>query len=359
MWKGNSQVDLAMPIETLDFEEPIGVVLKEIEALELGPRTPERHQKLEALRQRVETLRQEIYSALSPWQQVLVARHPNRPHTLDYVERIFTDFTEIHGDRRFGDDPAIVCGLARFGDQPVLVVGHQKGRGTREKIRRHFGYARPEGYRKAMRAMQLAEKFRRPIIVFVDTPAAYPGIDSEERGVAEAIATNLREMAMLRVPVVVIISGEGGSGGALGLAIGDRILIQEHAVYSVIPPEGCAAILWRDAEQKMAAAAALKITARDLLALQVVDEIVPEPLGGAHADLEAASRMVEQALRINLDQVAALSPEDRLERRYQKFRRMGDVGLDSTPDPPAVADRPTESLAETESGSGPVEAPSD
>lgn len=348
-----------MPIETLDFEAPIGVVLKEIEALELGPRTPERHQKLEALRQRVETLRQEIYSTLSPWQQVLVARHPNRPHTLDYVERIFTDFTEIHGDRRFGDDPAIVCGLARFGDQPVLVVGHQKGRGTREKIRRNFGYARPEGYRKAMRTMQLAEKFRRPIIVFVDTPAAYPGIDSEERGVAEAIATNLREMAMLRVPVVVIISGEGGSGGALGLAIGDRILIQEHAVYSVIPPEGCAAILWRDAEQKMAAAAALKITARDLLALQVVDEIVPEPLGGAHADLEAASRMVEQALRINLDQVAAWSPEDRLERRYQKFRRMGDVGLDATPDPPAVADRPTESLTETESGSGPVEAPSD
>ena len=358
MWKGNGQLVLAMPIETLEFEEPIGVVLKEIEALELGLRTPEREQQLDALRQRIETLRQEIYSALSPWQQVLVARHPNRPHTLDYVERIFSDFTEIHGDRRFGDDPAIVCGLARFGGQSVLVVGHQKGRGTREKIRRNFGYARPEGYRKALRAMQLAEKFRHPIIVFVDTPAAYPGIDSEERGVAEAIATNLREMAMLRVPVVVIISGEGGSGGALGLAVGDRILIQEHAVYSVIPPEGCAAILWRDAEQKMAAAAALKITARDLLALQVVDEIVPEPLGGAHADLEAASRMVEQALRINLDQVAGLSPGDRLERRYQKFRRMGDVGLDVTPVPPK-ADRPTESLGETEGGSGPVEAPSD
>ena len=359
MWKGNGQLVLAMAIETLEFEEPIGVVLKEIEALELGPRTPERQQQLDALGQRVETLRQEIYSALSPWQQVLVARHPNRPHTLDYVERIFTDFTEIHGDRRFGDDPAIVCGLARFSEQPVLVVGHQKGRGTREKIRRNFGYARPEGYRKALRAMQLAEKFNRPVIVFIDTPAAYPGIDSEERGVAEAIATNLREMAMLRVPMVVIISGEGGSGGALGLAIGDRILIQEHAVYSVIPPEGCAAILWRDAEKKMAAAAALKITARDLLALQVVDEIVPEPLGGAHADLEAASRMVEQALRINLDQVASLSPADRLEQRYHKFRRMGEVGLDTAPDPPAAADPPTESLAEAESGSGPVQAPSD
>ena len=209
-----------MSIEILEFEEPIGELLKEIEALELKPPTPERKQTLETLRQRVGTLRQEIYSTLTPWQQVLVARHPSRPHTLDYVERIFSDFTEIHGDRRFGDDPAIVCGLARFGEQPVLVVGNQKGRGTREKIRRNFGYAKPEGYRKALRAMQLAEKFHRPIIVFVDTPAAYPGIGSEERGVAEAIATNLREMAMLRVPVIVIVSGEGGSGGALGLAIG-------------------------------------------------------------------------------------------------------------------------------------------
>ena len=346
------------PIETLEFEEPIGVLLKEIDALELRSRTPERQQELDTLRQRVATLRQEIYSALSPWQQVLVARHPSRPHTLDYVEQIFADFTEIHGDRRFGDDPAIVCGLARFGDEAVLVVGHQKGRGTREKIRRNFGYARPEGYRKAMRAMRLAEKFDRPVIVFVDTPAAYPGIDSEERGVAEAIATNLREMAMLRVPVIVIISGEGGSGGALGLAIGDRILIQEHAVYSVIPPEGCAAILWRDAEQKMAAAEALKITARDLLDLHVVDEVVPEPVGGAHTDLEAASRLVEQALRVNLDQVAALSPGERLERRYQKFRRMGDVGIEVTPAPRA-ADPPAESPVETEHRSGPAEAPGD
>lgn len=348
-----------MPIETLDFEEPIGVLLKELDALELRPRTLERQQEIDTLRQRVVTLRQEIYSSLSPWQQVLVARHPDRPHTLDYVERIFTDFTEMHGDRRFADDPAIVCGLARFGEQPVLVVGHQKGRGTREKIRRNFGYARPEGYRKAMRAMRLAEKFGRPIIVFVDTPAAYPGIESEERGVAEAIATNLREMAMLRVPVVVIISGEGGSGGALGLAIGDRILILEHAVYSVIPPEGCAAILWRDADQKMAAAAALKITARDLLDLQVVDEIVPEPVGGAHTDIEGAARMVEQALRRHLDQVADMSADDRLERRYQKFRGMGDVGLESAPTEPA-ADQPVASSAtETDDRAGEAEAAPD
>ena len=317
-----------MPIETLGFEEPIGVLLKEIESLKLRSRTAERQQEFDTLRQRVEALRREIYSTLSPWQRVLVARHPSRPHTLDYVDQIFTDFTELHGDRRFADDPAIVCGLARFDDQAVLVVGHQKGRGTRENIHRNFGYARPEGYRKAMRAMRLAEKFDRPVIIFVDTPAAYPGIDSEERGVAEAIATNLRDMAMLQVPIIVIISGEGGSGGALGLAIGDRILIQEYAVYSVIPPEGCAAILWRDAGQKIAAAEALKITARDLLALKVVDEMVPEPVGGAHADFKTASRLIEEAIRANLNHVSDLSRSDRLEQRYQKFRRMGDVGIE-------------------------------
>jgi len=330
-----------MPIETLEFEEPIGALLKEIESLKLRSRTAERQHEFDTLRQRVENLRREIYSSLSPWQQVLVARHPSRPHTLDYVHQIFSDFTELHGDRRFADDPAIVCGLARFDDQAVLVVGHQKGRGTRENIRRNFAYARPEGYRKAMRVMRLAEKFDRPVIIFVDTPAAYPGIDSEERGVAEAIATNLRDMAMLQVPIIVIISGEGGSGGALGLAIGDRILMQEYAVYSVIPPEGCAAILWRDAEQKIAAAEALKITARDLLALKVVDEIVSEPVGGAHADFKTASRLIEEAIRANLSRVSDLSQSDRLEQRYQKFRRMGDVGIEigqatlpATPEPP-------------------------
>ena len=347
--RGSTTHESLMPIETLEFEKPIGVLLKEIKTLKLRSRTSERQQEFDTLRQRVETLRREIYSALSPWQQVLVARHPSRPHTLDYVNEIFRDFTELHGDRRFGDDPAIVCGLARFDDQAVLVVGHQKGRGTRENIHRNFGYAKPEGYRKAMRAMRLAEKFDRPIIVFVDTPAAYPGIDSEERGVAEAIATNLRDMAMLQVPVIVIISGEGGSGGALGLAIGDRILMQEHAVYSVIPPEGCAAILWRDAEQKIAAAEALKITARDLLALKVVDEIVPEPVGGAHTDLKAACRLVEEVLRVNLHQASDLSQSDRLEQRYQKFRHMGDVGIEiAQAASPSAPDRSTKPPAEAE-----------
>ena len=216
--------------DALEFEEPIGVLLREIEALRMLPRTKPRQEELEQLDKRVAELRREIFDSLTPWQHVLVARHADRPHTLDYVNRLFTDFTEIHGDRRYGDDPAIVAGFARFGDAPVMIVGHQKGRNTREKIHRNFGYARPEGYRKALRAMKLAEKFERPIVVFVDTPAAYPGIESEERGVAEAIAVNLREMAMLAVPVVVIVAGEGGSGGALGIAIGDRILIQQFAI---------------------------------------------------------------------------------------------------------------------------------
>ena len=269
-----------MHSETLDFEEPIVVLLKEIQALSLLPRTAERQREIEQLRARVETVRREIYAHLTPWQRVLVARHPNRPNTLDYVARLFTEFTELHGDRRFGDDHAVVAGFAFLDGRPVLVVGHQKGSDTKQKIFRNFGYTRPEGYRKALRTMKCAEKFGRPIIVFVDTPAAYPGIESEERGVAEAIAYNLREMTMLAVPVVVLITGEGGSGGALGLAVGDRVLIQEFAIYSVIPPEGCAAILWRDASHKVEAADALKLTAPDLLAMRVVDEIVPERVAG-------------------------------------------------------------------------------
>ena len=317
-----------MALETLDFEEPIAVLLKEIDTLRLLTRTRERQQEIETLGERVGSVRREIYAKLTPWQQVLVARHPSRPHTLDYVERLFTDFVEIHGDRRFGDDAAIVAGFARLEDQEVLVVGHQKGRGTREKIRRNFGYARPEGYRKALRVMKLAEKFGRSIVVFVDTPAAYPGIDSEERGVAEAIAHNLREMAMLEVPTIVIVAGEGGSGGALGLAIGDRILIQEFAVYGVIPPEGCAAILWRDVGKKVEAAEALKLLPADLMAMEVVDEIVPEPVGGAHTDAAAAAQMLRGPLRAALEQVAALSNAERLERRYQKFRQMGNIGVE-------------------------------
>jgi len=313
--------------ELLEFEEPIGVLLKEIEAISMLPETEQRRQDIGRLEERITLIRGELYNRLTPWQRVLVARHPSRPTTLDYIERLFTDFIEIRGDRRFADDHAIVCGLARYRDDEILVVGHQKGSDTKQKIYRNFGYARPEGYRKALRAMQLAQKFGRSIVSFVDTPAAYPGIDSEERGVAEAIALNLREMSMLTVPVIVVVHGEGGSGGALGLAVGDRILMHEFAIYSVIPPEGCAAILWRDASRKMAAAEALKITAPDLLAMQVIDEIIKEPIGGAHTDPAGATRLLDPALAAALATSRAMSVETRLEERYQKFRRMGSVGI--------------------------------
>src|SRR5512134_218561 len=315
-----------MPADLLEFEEPIGVLLKEIEALSMLPQTPERQRSIESLQRRAEQIRAEIYANLTPWQRVLVARHPNRPNTLDYVERLFTGWDELHGDRRFADDTAIVCGFGDYKGQPVCIVGHQKGRDTKQKIYRNFGYARPEGYRKALRVMQLAHKFSRPIIVFIDTPAAYPGVESEERGVAEAIAYNLREMMMLEVPIIVVVTGEGGSGGALGIAIGDRVLMQEFAVYSVIPPEGCAAILWRDANRKVEAAEALKITAPDLLALGLIDTIIPEPVGGAHNDLDAATALVDQAIDQALADVSALSIAARLDARYEKFRRMGEAG---------------------------------
>lgn len=321
--------------ELLEFEEPVGVLLKEIEALKMLPPTDERRRDIERLERRVESIRTDIYASLTPWQRVQVARHPARPTTLDYVERLFTDFVEIHGDRRFADDHAIVIGMARYKDAPVLVVGHQKGSDTKQKIFRNFGYARPEGYRKALRAMKMAEKFRRPVVCFVDTPAAYPGIESEERGVAEAIAVNLREMALLDVPVIIVIHGEGGSGGALGIAVGDRILMHEHAIYSVIPPEGCAAILWRDSAKKVEAAAALKLTAPDLLALGVIDEIVPEPIGGAHTNPTKAATLLDSALYRALAAVSALEGPARLEARYQKFRHMGDVGLSAEPAEPA------------------------
>lgn len=319
-----------MPSETLDFEEPIAVLLKEIEALSMLPRTPERDREIDGLRRRIESIRKELYARLTPWQCVQVARHPSRPSTLDYVNRLFTDFTELHGDRRFSDDHAIVTGFATYKGQPVLVVGHQKGSDTKAKIYRNFGYAKPEGYRKAIRTMKLAEKFKRPIIVFVDTPAAYPGIESEERGVAEAIAYNLREMAMLAVPVIVLVTGEGGSGGALGIAIGDRILMQEFAIYSVIPPEGCAAILWRDSSRKIEAAEALKITAPDLLAMGIVDEIVPEPTGGAHTDPDGAAAVIDSRLASVLASVSAESPNMRTASRYKKFRQMGRLGVEFT-----------------------------
>ena len=312
--------------DLLEFEEPIGVLQKEIEALSMLPRTPERERSIESLRRRADEIRHELFANLTPWQRVLVARHPARPNTLDYVERLFTGFDELHGDRRFADDPAIVCGLASYKGEPVAVIGHQKGRDTKQKIFRNFGYARPEGYRKALRVMQLAAKFRRPLVVFIDTPAAYPGVESEERGVAEAIALNLREMIMLEVPIVVIVCGEGGSGGALGIAIGDRVLMQEFSVYSVIPPEGCAAILWRDANKKIEAAAALKITAPDMLALGLIDAIIPEPAGGGHNDYDAASALVDQALSTALAELAVLDVAQRLDARYDKFRKMGAEG---------------------------------
>jgi acetyl-CoA carboxylase carboxyl transferase subunit alpha len=312
--------------ELLEFEEPIGVLQKEIEAISMLPETAQRRQDIVRLEQRITAIRKDLYEQLTPWQCVLVARHPSRPTTLDYIEQLFTEFVEIRGDRRYADDHAIVCGMARYKDEEVLVVGHQKGSDTKQKIYRNFGYARPEGYRKALRAMQLAQKFNRPIISFVDTPAAYPGIESEERGVAEAIAVNLREMAMLTVPIVIVIHGEGGSGGALGIAVGDRILMHEFAIYSVIPPEGCAAILWRDSGRKVEAAEALKLTAPDLLALGVIDEIVKEPIGGAQTSPMEAMQLLDTPLSRALAESAALDVDARLEQRYQKFRKMGSVG---------------------------------
>ncbi len=322
-----------MPIDALlEFEEPIAIILKEIEALELLPRTDARDREIEQLRRRIESVRADLYRLLTPWQRVLVARHPNRPGLEHFIQNLFSGFVEIHGDRRYADDHAIMTGFAEFKGQPALIVGHVKGTDTKDKIFRNFGYARPEGYRKALRAMRIAEKFRRPILVFVDTPAAYPGIESEERGVAEAIAVNLRDMMLIDTSIVVMVTGEGGSGGALGIAIGDRILMQEFAIYSVIPPEGCAAILWRDAGKKVEAAEALKLTAPDLLQAGLIDEIVREPSGGAHNDPVAATRTLEAALTRALADMAGTTSEQRLEARYAKFRSMGKLGADFTED---------------------------
>jgi len=318
-----------MPADTLEFEEPIAVLLKEIEALAMLPRTPQRQAEMDGLHRRVQSIRADIYAHLTPWQRVLVARHPSRPSVLDYVNRLFTEFTEISGDRRFADDHAIITGFAKYKEEPVMIVGHHKGAGgdTKQKIFRNFGYARPEGYRKALRTMKLAEKFGRAVIAFIDTPAAYPGVESEERGIAEAIAFNLREMAALNVPIIVIVHGEGGSGGALGIAIGDRIVMHEFAIYSVIPPEGCAAILWRDAGRKVEAAEALLLTAPDLERFGVIDEIVAEPIGGAHTDHERAAALLDVALERALADVWAMEPSERLDARYRKFRAMGNIGI--------------------------------
>src|SRR5262245_19360228 len=317
-----------MPPDTLEFEEPIALLLKELEAMAMLPMTPERQRSIDSLNHRIDAIRGEIYKNLTPWQRVLVARHPSRPTVLDYVNRLFTEFTEISGDRRFADDHAVVAGFARYKDEPMLIVGHHKGGGdTKQKIYRNFGYAKPEGYRKALRAMKLAEKYGRSVIAFIDTPAAYPGIESEERGISEAIALNLREMAALDVPIVVIVHGEGGSGGALGLAVGDRILMHEFAIYSVIPPEGCAAILWRDSGKKVEAAEALKLTAADLLRLGVIDEIVPEPRGGAHTNVDVAATLLDTVLDRTLNDVNSMNSDARSRARYAKWRAMGNVGI--------------------------------
>jgi acetyl-CoA carboxylase carboxyl transferase subunit alpha len=284
--------------------------------------------EVERLRAEVERLRKDNSGAA--YQRTLLARHDLRPYTLDYVQRLFKDFCEIHGDRRFGDDPALVTGMAVYHGVPVMIVGHQKGRDIKQRQYRNFGCPQPEGYRKAMRAMKLADKFRRPIICFVDTPGAYPGLGAEERGQAEAIAFNLREMARLEVPVIVCIVGEGGSGGALAIAVGNRILMQENAIYTVITPEGCSAILWKDQEHVDAAAAALKITAADLKALGVIDEIVPEPPNGAHTDHDAAADLLDRQLRPCLEELLRMPGPEIRRQRYLKFRKLGAISSLST-----------------------------
>ena len=292
----------------LDFEKPLVELEEQIEQIRQLARDSEVDVSQQLLQ--LETLatrrRREIFESLSPAQKIQVARHPQRPSTLDYIQVITDEWVELHGDRRFADDHAIVTGMAQFRGEPVFVLGHQKGRDTQQKIFRNFGYARPEGYRKALRVMKMAEKFKRPVIVFVDTPAAYPGAESEERGVAEAIALNLREMALLDTPIVVLVCGEGGSGGALGIAIGDRVLMQEFSMYSVIPPEGCASILWRDGKQGAKAAEALRLAAPDLEHLGIVDGVLPEPVGGAHRDAAAAAATLKAALIEQLDALAGV-----------------------------------------------------
>jgi acetyl-CoA carboxylase carboxyl transferase subunit alpha len=280
-------------------------------------------EEISRIRMEVDELKRDFYANLASWQKVQLARHPQRPYTDDFIKLLFEDFSEIHGDRGFADDSAMITGMARFHGKPCLVIGTQKGRGTKQRVAHNFGQAKPEGYRKALRAMRLAAKFGRPIFVFVDTPGAYPGVDGEERGQAEAIARNIREMARIAVPIIVTITGEGGSGGALAIAVGDRVYMLENSIYSVISPEGCASIMWRDATKAELAAEALKITAPDLLDLKLIDEVVPEPEGGAHNDYEAAAKMLDSVLDRALQELSLLSSQQLLDHRYEKFRAMG------------------------------------
>ncbi len=296
---------------------------KDVEELRHLAGSPDGEAELERIRQQVAELRREFYEHIGPWQRAQIARHPQRPYTLDFIGLLFTDFVELHGDRGYGDDKAIVAGLAKFHGRPVAVIGHQKGRDTKQRLARNFGQPKPEGYRKALRVMKLAAKYSRPIFTFIDTQGAYPGLDAEERGQAEAIALNLREMARLPVPIIVTVTGEGGSGGALAIAVGDRINILENSFYSVISPEGCAAIMWRDSTKAETAAVALKITATDLKGLGIIDEIIPEPEAGAHTDYEAAARLLDVVLDRQLVMLTNEPVKDLLDARYQKFRNMG------------------------------------
>lgn len=305
------------------FEEPLTGLRRRLEELEGYPEGSGHDREIRQVREELARQTAAVYGGLSRWQKALVARHPDRPHTLEYVAALMEDWVELHGDRHFADDAAIVAGFARFRGRSIAVIGHEKGRGTRERIQRNFGQPRPEGYRKALRVMRLAERFGRPVVTFVDTAGAYPGLDAEERGQAEAIATNLIEMAGLRVPIVVLVTGEGGSGGALALGVGDRVLILEYAVYSVISPEGCAAILWKDQERKAQAAEAMRLTAPDLLRFGIVDQIVPEPLGGAHADPAACARRLGDELAKVLEELGRKPVDRLLEERYRRFRKLG------------------------------------
>ena len=310
----------------LDFERPIVELERKIRDMRdfATEESVDFSEEIEVLEHKLKKLQEEIYSNLTPWQRVQLARHPLRPHSLDYIALMTTDFVELHGDRNFADDKAVAGGLARMEQRPVVVIGQQKGRDTKQKLLRNFGMMHPEGYRKALRLMRLAAKFQRPIVVLVDTPGAYPGIGAEERGQAEAIAKNLREISSLPVPVVISIIGEGASGGALGIGVGDRILMLENAWYSVISPEGCAAILWRDSSRAPEAAEALKLTAMDLSRLKVIDKIVPEPLGGAHRNYSEMARILKQEILLALSDLEVFSPEELVERRLEKFRKMGE-----------------------------------
>jgi acetyl-CoA carboxylase carboxyl transferase subunit alpha len=310
----------------LDFEKPLRDLQTRLEALLDASKEQnfDVSSEAEAIRERLEKSKREIYSSLTPWQRVQLARHPKRPYSLDYIGRIFTDFQELHGDRAYGDDQALIGGTAFLDGQPVMIIAQQKGREVKENLRRNFGMPHPEGYRKALRLMELAKRFSLPVISFIDTKAAFAGIGSEERHVSEAIARNLREMTLLPVPVIGIIIGEGGSGGALGIAVVDKLLVQQHAYYSVIPPEGCAAILWRDRKYAETAANALKLGAKELLDQGIADEVVEEPLGGAHRDEVAAAETLREAIRRHLKDLQGLPTDALLEQRYQKYRNMGD-----------------------------------